>query len=279
MSPQPPDLVVGIDLGTTYTGKWTTICNYVIVYTDSTWRGGGLTNYGRLHKGISYCIPKLGDLVEPPVINNWPGRENEVFNKVPTVVAFTGARVASWGFDAQLKRNDNRTKTEERFKLLLDKKILDEINKEVPVSMKEVENWFRAFLGELYDWISKQLEVHISDLQNMTVEYIFSVSATWEEETVERYLKVIKEAGFGSMDRHSVSIGLNEAEAAAVQTAIYNSNQETDGYKVWLLSSRNDDGANLCDEARWCCACMRCWRRYNSTAIRMLQSRIMNNAC
>lgn len=158
--------------------------------------------------------------------------------------------MASWGFDAQLKWNDNRTKTEERFKLLLDKKILDEINKEVPVSMKEVENWFRAFLGELYDWISKQLEVHISDLQNMTVEYIFSVPATWEEETVERYLKVIKEAGFGSMDRHSVSIGLNEAEAAAVQTAIYNSNQETDGYKVWLLSSRNDDGANLCDEAR-----------------------------
>lgn len=184
---------------------------------------------------MSYYIPKPGDVTEPPVINKWPARLNQVFNKVPTIIACAFTET-TWGFEVtQSDRENGRTLVEEHFKLLLDHVILDEVNSspDVLITMEDIRKCFQIFLKELYEWTSKELEKVVQRrLQDMKVEYLFSVPATWKERTVCDYQAIIKRAGFGSIDGHTAKIALNEAEAAAVQTAIYNSHLETDGYNV-----------------------------------------------
>jgi hypothetical protein len=194
-------------------------------------------DHNRPHQGVSYLVPKIGAVIEPPVIQNWPEQESKVSNKVPTVIAFTET-IVTWGFQiTQSKRDNPRTRVEEHFKLLLDQKILDEVNTEptAQLTMGQVQGWFETFLKMLYDWTTEQLKglkVIEKPLQGASVEFIFSVPTTWEEETVSDYHRVIQKAGFGTVLGHSAEIGLNEAEAAAVHTAIYNATEDTDGYKV-----------------------------------------------
>jgi molecular chaperone DnaK (HSP70) len=53
------------------------------------------------------------------------------------------------------------------------------------------------------------------------IEMIFSVPTTWAPHpTVERFRSIILRAGFGQHPPHSVSVGLTEAEAAAVNTSV-----------------------------------------------------------
>jgi hypothetical protein len=159
----------------------------------------------------------------------------EAFNKVPTVIACNYTNT-TWGFEiTQSQHDDGHIVVDDNFKLLLDQQILDEVNSEpnVSVTRENISKCFEIFLKNLYEWTNKQLEeVMDRKLQGMTVEYHFSVPATWKEGTVADYLAIIKKAGFGSVDGHMATISLNEAEAAAVHTAIYNSSLETDGYKV-----------------------------------------------
>lgn len=179
--------------------------------------------------------------MDPLVINKWPERLNVVTNKVPTVIAFAETKV-TWGFEInQFARDDLRTQVEEYFKILLDHELLNQVNSSqtILVTTDRVQGWFETFLKKLYDWTCKQLEALMeTKLEEMTVEYIFSVPAAWKEGTVDDYLRIIKLAGFGSVTgRHTASIGLNEAEAAAVETAIHpnlnaNGNLNTKGYKV-----------------------------------------------
>ncbi|KAF8242077.1 actin-like ATPase domain-containing protein [Wilcoxina mikolae CBS 423.85] len=189
-----PDLIVGVDLGTTFTG-------------------------------VSYWRSITGQIVDPLVINKWPGLSNKVANKVPTVIAFAETTM-TWGFEInQRTRDDSRNQIEEHFKLLLNREYLNQVNPgdTILVTTERVQGWFEKFLTKLYDWTSKELKALTeTNLEDMKVEYIFSVPAAWEEETISDYLRIIKQAGFGSVDDHKASIGLNEAEAAAVQTAIYN---------------------------------------------------------
>lgn len=55
--------------------------------------------------------------------------------------------------------------------------------------------------------------------EDAKIEFVFSVPTTWKPTTVERFRKIILAAGFGSSANHTASIGLTEAEAAAVHTA------------------------------------------------------------
>lgn len=73
----------------------------------------------------------------------------------------------------------------------------------------------------LYRTIEARLKGELaSTWENAKIEYIFSVPTTWRPlPTVERFRKIIAAAGFGSCPNHKASIGLTEAEAAAVHTA------------------------------------------------------------
>ncbi|KAJ4365462.1 hypothetical protein N0V95_000397 [Ascochyta clinopodiicola] len=59
-----------------------------------------------------------------------------------------------------------------------------------------------------------------SSWEDAKIEYIFSVPTTWRPlPTVERFRKIIAAAGFAAHPKHTATIGLTEAEAAAVHTA------------------------------------------------------------
>jgi hypothetical protein len=56
-----------------------------------------------------------------------------------------------------------------------------------------------------------------SNWNDARIEFIFSVPTTWKPHpTVERFRSITEKAGFGKSPNHTSSIGLTEAEAAAV---------------------------------------------------------------
>lgn len=53
--------------------------------------------------------------------------------------------------------------------------------------------------------------------EDARIEFIFSVPTTWKPHpTVERFRSITARAGFGRYPNHKSTIGLTEAEAAAV---------------------------------------------------------------
>lgn len=73
----------------------------------------------------------------------------------------------------------------------------------------------------LYRTIEMRLKGELaSTWEDAKIEYIFSVPTTWKPlPTVERFRKIVAAAGFGACFNHRATIGLTEAEAAAVHTA------------------------------------------------------------
>jgi len=201
-------------------------------------------------QGVSYFIPRSGDLTEPSVINNWPGLLGRI-DRVPTIIACAYTE-SMWGFEiTPAQRVCKRTIIDEKFKLLLDTDVLDEFNTPTElITMDVVRKCYKLFLSKLYKWTSVELAANTGrPLQGMTVEYLFSVPATWKEGTASDYLNMIKESGFGSVDGHTARIGLNEAEATVMYTAFSNSRGEIVRYKVGVLRLRMNKNDNICHEA------------------------------
>jgi len=80
---------------------------------------------------------------------------------------------------------------------------------------------YTDYFSYLYRTIEARLRGELaSRWEDANIEFIFSVPTTWKPiPTVERFRKTISAAGFGSCANHTASIGLTEAEAAAVHTA------------------------------------------------------------
>ena len=80
---------------------------------------------------------------------------------------------------------------------------------------------YTDYFQYLYRTIEARLKGELaSRWEDAKIEYIFSVPTTWRPlPTVERFRKIIIAAGFGSFPNHKATIGLTEAEAAAVHTA------------------------------------------------------------
>lgn len=96
-----------------------------------------------------------------------------------------------------------------------------ELPNETPRSIHDVEKWFEDYLRHLYQHVEFALSYELSGAYwpDAYIEFIFSVPTTWNNHTVERFRTIIHRAGFGQHLRHVVSIGLTEAEAAAVHTS------------------------------------------------------------
>jgi hypothetical protein len=73
----------------------------------------------------------------------------------------------------------------------------------------------------LYQYIESKLQLELAcHWSNAKIEFIFSVPTTWKPHpTVERFRAITERAGFGKFPNHVSSIGLTEAEAAAVYMA------------------------------------------------------------
>lgn len=88
--------------------------------------------------------------------------------------------------------------------------------------MNEVEKWYRDYLSKMYEYLAFKLGVELFGVswETARIEFIFSVPTTWEPvPTVERFKAIVGEAGFGVHANHVVTIGLTEAEAAAVHVS------------------------------------------------------------
>jgi hypothetical protein len=74
----------------------------------------------------------------------------------------------------------------------------------------------------MYEYLAFKLgsEISGSDWPNARIEFIFSVPTTWPVvPTVEKFKTIVGRAGFGQYLHHTVTIGLTEAEAAAVHVS------------------------------------------------------------
>lgn len=179
--------------------------------------------------GVSYANLSIGsDTVK--WIQKWPGRSQANENKVPTVLVYPNNQPvpSSWGFVSETASEQNADGKDYRdwFKTYLDPVRLAQFQQQdregAPKSMREVEKWYEDYLRLLYRHIEFKLS---SDLQGATwqnarIEFIFSVPTTWKPEIVETYRGIVHRAGFGGWPSHGVTIGLTEAEAAAVHTSI-----------------------------------------------------------
>ncbi|KAJ4293692.1 hypothetical protein N0V90_008976 [Kalmusia sp. IMI 367209] len=197
---EKPHMVVGIDLGMTCTG-------------------------------VAYANLSIGSETIRWV-QKWPGRFQANENKVPTVVVYPittpNPTPSSWGFlsetIAETTAQDKDYK--EWFKTLLSPPHLLKKQREdpegAPVNMPEVEKWYRDYLSKMYEYLAFKLGGELSGVtwEEARVEFIFSVPTTWEPvPTVERFKAIVGEAGFGVHSFHGVTIGLTEAEAAAVHVS------------------------------------------------------------
>jgi hypothetical protein len=163
-------------------------------------------------------------------VQKWPGRYQANENKVPTVVVYpTGSQEpSSWGFlsetIAETTAEDKEYK--EWFKICLDPEKLRVRQREdpdgAPGSLQEVERWYGDYLKKMYEYLSFKLGAELSGVgwEEARVEFIFSVPTTWAPvPTVENFKRIVREAGFGLHHGHSLTIGLTEAEAAAVHVS------------------------------------------------------------
>lgn len=133
-------------------------------------------------------------------------------------------RPSSWGFLSETAAELNKD-YKDWFKTYLDPVRLagqqQATDSNAPSSMVEVEKWYEDYLGLLYKHIEFKLNPELStSWHNAKIEFIFSVPTTWNPPTVERFRSIAERAGFATARSHNLSIGLTEAEAAAVHTSV-----------------------------------------------------------
>ncbi|KAL8693159.1 MAG: hypothetical protein Q9224_003805 [Gallowayella concinna] len=198
MEQKKPDLIVGIDFGMTATG----------------------VSYANLSIGSEYVR----------WIQKWPGRGQANENKVPTILVYPNhtQTPSSWGFlsETATEQNAGDKDYKDWFKTFLDPSRLGQKQAEDPAysprSMEEVERLYDDYHRLLYKHIEFKLSTELfrTPWHNAFIEFIFSVPTTWPPQVVERYRSIVERAGFAQCRNHTLSIGLTEAEAAAVHTSL-----------------------------------------------------------
>ncbi|EOD52990.1 putative hsp70 family protein [Neofusicoccum parvum UCRNP2] len=185
-------------------------------------------DFGMTCTGVAYTNLSIGSETVR-WIQKWPGRGQANENKCPTVLVYPhqSPTPSSWGFQSETISEQTAEDREYRewFKTYLDPARLQqaqaEFPQETPGSVQEVEKWFEDYMCHLYQHIEFVLSYELAGVYwpNAYIEFIFSVPTTWDNPTVERFRAIIHRAGFARHVRHVVSIGLTEAEAAAVHTS------------------------------------------------------------
>lgn len=186
-------------------------------------------DFGMTCTGVSYANLSIGsDIVR--WVQKWPGRFQANENKVPTILVYpiNQNEPSSWGFLSETIAEQTAEDKEykEWFKTCLDPQKLRQKQTEdpenAPKSLAEVEKWYEDYLRRLYQYIAFKLGPELSGAswEEARIEFIFSVPTTWAPNpTVENFRSIVDRAGFGRAFHHSVTIGLTEAEAAAVHVS------------------------------------------------------------
>ncbi|EEU46778.1 uncharacterized protein NECHADRAFT_35919 [Fusarium vanettenii 77-13-4] len=196
-----PDLCVGIDFGTTYTG-------------------------------VSWITPKE-QRNQTNIITRWPG---EVANedKVPTILAKDASGGETrWGFLCKELAEDKKWRF---FKLLLDPDMHNQLLTKnehelwVPGSIGQLQEIVTLYLRQIYTYLSNEIpklvkadltfsrQLRLKTWDSLTIDFIFSTPTTWQAPVSQCFKSIVSKAGFGENKLHKVALGLTEPEAAAVFT-------------------------------------------------------------
>ncbi|RGP69846.1 hypothetical protein FLONG3_7672 [Fusarium longipes] len=190
-----PDLIVSVDLGTTFTGV--------------AW----------MRPGIPIQI-----------VNDWPGSDDRGDRKVPTTTVYnTDGSISSWGFMCADDDHDSSKIRREFFKIFLDPDTLEVAQQQgltnVPRSNGEARRFVTDYLTQVYAHVKDSIEMrmgikHVGGWGTMSVLFLFSAPTTWTSLAVVNTFKgAIHDAGFGTEGlKHSAFVDLTESEAAAVAT-------------------------------------------------------------
>ncbi|KAM6534811.1 hypothetical protein FALCPG4_004434 [Fusarium falciforme] len=201
MNNRQPELCVGIDFGTTYTG-------------------------------VSWSTPKENSN-DIHIIKQWPGEAGDE-DKVPTVLAKDAiGGETRWGFLCEELAEDKKWRF---FKLLLDpklhKKKLTDIKPSswVPRTTDQLHELVTPYLRQIYTHISNEIpktikpdptfsqQLRSKKWDALAIDFIFSAPTTWKATVSQCFRGIVSKAGFGEQKLHSVMLGLTEAEACAVFT-------------------------------------------------------------
>ncbi|PMD51256.1 uncharacterized protein K444DRAFT_601543 [Hyaloscypha bicolor E] len=203
MSSMEPEIIVGIDFGMNFTG---------VAYSNR-------------------------NMLQPKVIQKWPGKLHESSRKVPSIIRYASPGVdPEWGFPCLF--NDDK---KEWFKQWLDPEFLDQLRTAEPEadlpSTAEVRKWYRDYMRCIYLYISSVLQTQIGAWDSKRIEFLFSlhivvvfiffcrvwvgptVPTTFRSQAISTSLrKLLIEAGF-SQGRHTIEFSLTESQASAVDAA------------------------------------------------------------
>lgn len=131
----------------------------------------------------------------------------------------------------------------------------------VPRSYEDVRAAYRDFLAFLYGYIVQTFQstnlLYGTSWRETKVEFMFTVPTTWTALGVTNTFEaLVREAGFGSDGaEHSVSVGLTEAEAAAVHTFA----SQSSAYVVRRAGCKFS--LHVLTSIGWqCYPCRGCWR-------------------
>lgn len=153
----------------------------------------------------------------------WPGLAQGEESKVPTKIAYDQwGNVTRWGIQCEID-NGTPDEVQECFKIFLDQSTTDEASRQegpnLPANIANARSLTTDYLRQIYQYTANIIQQKTGRWQDKRVEFIFSTPTTWTGATANVFLKAIREAGFGSEnpEKHSATLELTEAEAAAVQ--------------------------------------------------------------
>lgn len=179
-----PDVVIGIDFGMTCTG--------VAYTTSSNWTSS--------------------DWPSPTVIEDWPSRNCSAV-KVPSQLSYSAYDSAiDWGFDCD--RSIEPGVIGKEFKLHL--------NPSYPYDppgrllRQEAVRYYTDYMRSLFLYLDSHLSVSLPGWMQQSVEFRFSMHASWSESMIGELKSWISKAGFGTARNHRIDVSRTELDAAAV---------------------------------------------------------------
>jgi hypothetical protein len=228
-------LIVGLDYGTTYTGKF-------IFYLLSRW----LTDF----VGVSYCETSDTDLngKNVEVVNNWPSRHTKIGTKekVPSEIAYI-LQGTQWGSlippnvprHMWTKLQLDCPQTGEAAKVLQEQHLAAQGHVKQPVNI--IADFLRHVKDHLINTLDEKYRREVWSTLKMTL--VVTVPAVWSDAAKDSTLQAVRQAGFNKICFPSLNRTLlaTEPEAAAIHTI--NSIRGTTQDQQLAI----DDGFIICD--------------------------------
>ncbi|KAJ5918391.1 hypothetical protein N7454_010766 [Penicillium verhagenii] len=169
-------------------------------------------DFGMTCTGVAYSYAP--DWPSPKALQHWPGiGKTNLANKVPSQLIYhpDSSVVRSWGFQCVPERDAPEVDIKQDFKLNLDPQFND-TRPDAP-TCHDAMRWFQDYILCIYRYAVTHLARGFPRFMSRRVEFIFSVPTTWKD---PRMVARLRESVILDSPMHKATIGLTEAEAAAV---------------------------------------------------------------